>query len=42
MKLAVYKFLYKVTKNRKWLIKYLDILDEGIRYDIEVAHIVCR
>ena len=34
MKLAMYKLMYRLTNDRKWLIRYIDELDNQIYNDI--------
>lgn len=35
MKLTIYRLMYRVTNNRKWIIRYIDEMDKQIREDIE-------
>ena len=35
MKLMVFKLMYRLTNNRKWIIRYIDEMDKQIREDIE-------
>ena len=35
MKLAIYRLMYRITNNRKWIIRYIDEMDKRIREDIE-------
>lgn len=35
MKLAIYRLMYRITNNRKWIIRYIDEMDKQIREDIE-------
>lgn len=35
MKLTIYRLMYCVTSNRKWIIRYIDEMDKQIREDIE-------
>lgn len=35
MKLTIYRLMYRVTGNRKWVIRYVDEMDRQIREDIE-------
>lgn len=32
LKLRVYLVLYKITRNRKWAVKYIDLKDRYIKY----------
>lgn len=32
LKLEVYRVLYKITRNRKWAIKYIDLTNRYIKY----------
>lgn len=34
MKLMVFKLMYRLTNDRKWLLRYIDALDEQIYNDI--------
>ena len=34
MKLAMYKLMYRLTNDRKWVIRYVDELDKRILEDI--------
>lgn len=34
MKLAIYKLMYRLTNDRRWLLRYIDTLDEQIYNDI--------
>lgn len=34
MKLAIYKLMYRLTNDRKWLLAYIDELDRQILEDI--------
>ena len=35
MKLMVFKLMYRLTNDRKWVIRYVDEMDKQIREDIE-------
>ena len=35
MKLMVFKLMYRLTSDRKWVIRYIDEMDKQIREDIE-------
>ena len=35
MKLIIYRLMYRITNNRKWIIRYIDEMDKQIREDIE-------
>lgn len=35
MKLTIYKLMYRLTNNRRWIIRYIDEMDKQIREDIE-------
>lgn len=35
MKLTIYRLMYRLTNNRKWIIHYIDEMDKQIREDIE-------
>lgn len=35
MKLTIYRLMYRITSNRKWIIRYIDEMDKQIREDIE-------
>ena len=35
MKLTIYRLMYRLTSNRKWIIRYIDEMDKQIREDIE-------
>ena len=35
MKLVMYKLMYRLTNDRKWLLRYIDTLDEEIYNDIQ-------
>lgn len=35
MKLTIYRLMYRLTGNRKWVIRYIDEMDKQIREDIE-------
>ena len=35
MKLTIYRLMYRLTNNRKWIIRYIDEMDKQIREDIE-------
>ena len=35
MKLTIYRLMYRVTNNRKWIIRYINEMDKQIREDIE-------
>ena len=35
MKLMVFKLMYRLTNDRKWVIYYVDEMDKQIREDIE-------
>ena len=34
MKLVMYKLMYRLTNDRRWLLRYIDALDEKIYNDI--------
>lgn len=34
MKLTMYKLMYRLTNDRRWLLRYIDVLDEQIYNDI--------
>lgn len=34
MKLTIYKLMYRLTNDRRWLLRYIDTLDEQIYNDI--------
>lgn len=34
MKLAMYKLMYRLTNDRKWVIRYVDEMDKKILEDI--------
>ena len=34
MLLKLYKLLFKITRNRKWLLAYIDEMDKQIRNEI--------
>lgn len=34
MKLAMFKLMYRLTNDRKWLVRYIDELDRQIYEDI--------
>lgn len=34
MKLMVFKLMYRLTNDRRWLLRYIDVLDEQIYNDI--------
>lgn len=34
MKLAMYKLMYRLTNDRRWLLRYIDTLDKQIYDDI--------
>lgn len=34
MKLMVFKLMYRLTNDRRWLLRYIDTLDEQIYNDI--------
>lgn len=34
MKLTMYKLMYRLTNDRKWVIRYVDELDKRILEDI--------
>ena len=34
MKLVMYKLMYRLTNDRKWLIRYIDEMDKRILEDI--------
>lgn len=34
MKLMVLKLMYRLTNDRRWLLRYIDVLDEQIYNDI--------
>lgn len=35
MKLTMYKLMYRLTNDRRWLLRYIDTLDEQIYNDIQ-------
>lgn len=35
MKLIIYRLMYRITNNRKWIVRYIDEMDKQIREDIE-------
>ena len=35
MLLTIYRILYKITNNRKWVLKYIDLMDKRIKKEIE-------
>ena len=35
MKLTIYRLMYRLTNNRKWIIRSIDEMDKQIREDIE-------
>ena len=35
MKLAIYRLMYRLTNNRKWIIHYIDEMDKQIKEDIK-------
>ena len=35
MKLTIYRLMYRITNNRKWIIRYIDEMDKQIREEIE-------
>lgn len=35
MKLMVFKLMYRLTNDRRWLLRYIDVLDEQIYNDIQ-------
>ena len=35
MKLTIYRLMYRITNDRKWIIRYIDEMDKQIREDIE-------
>lgn len=35
MKLTIYRLMYRLTSNRKWIIRYIGEMDKQIREDIE-------
>lgn len=35
MKLMVLKLMYRLTNDRKWVIRYIDEMDKQIREDIK-------
>lgn len=35
MKLMVFKLMYRLTNDRKWVIRYVDEMDKRILEDIE-------
>lgn len=35
MKLMVFKLMYRLTNNRKWIIRYVDEMDKQIREEIK-------
>lgn len=35
MKLAMFKLMYRLTSDRKWVIRYVDEMDKRILEDIQ-------
>ena len=35
MKLMVFKLMYRLTNDRKWVIRYVDEMDKQIREEIK-------
>ena len=35
MKLTIYRLMYRITNNRKWIIRYIDEMDKQIREEIK-------
>lgn len=35
MKLMVFKLMYRLTNDRKWVIRYIDEMDKQIREEIK-------
>lgn len=35
MRLMVFKLMYRLTNDRKWVIRYIDEMDKQIREDIK-------
>lgn len=35
MKLMVFKLMYRLTSDRKWVIRYVDEMDKQIREEIK-------
>lgn len=35
MKLTIYRLMYRLTNDRKWIIRYIDEMDKRILEDIE-------
>lgn len=35
MKLAMYKLMYRLTNDRRWVIRYVDEMDKRILEDIQ-------
>lgn len=35
MKLTIFKLLYRITKNRYWIIRYVDELERQIKEEIK-------
>ena len=35
MKLTIYRLMYRLTNNRKWIIRYIDEMDKQIKEEIE-------
>lgn len=35
MKLMVFKLMYRLTSNRKWVIRYVNEMDKQIREEIK-------
>lgn len=35
MRLMVFKLMYRLTNDRKWVIRYVDEMDKQIREDIK-------
>lgn len=35
MKLAMFKLMYRLTNDRKWVIRYVDEMDKRILEDIQ-------
>ena len=35
MKLTIYRLMYRITNDRKWIIRYIDEMDKQIREEIK-------
>ena len=35
MLLTIYRVLYRITGNREWVLKYIDLMDKQIRKEIK-------